>query len=134
MADSFDDLQQSYGRCLRNKGFIERFYEIFLNSHPAIAPMFANTDFTKQRLALRRGISIAIAHAGGSGLVKRGMEEMARVHSRAGRMPVDPALYMYWVDSLMQAVSEFDGEVTQKLIDRWRQGMAVTVKTFTGHY
>ena len=32
MADSYDDLQQSYGRCLRGKNFIERFYEIFLAS------------------------------------------------------------------------------------------------------
>lgn len=55
MADSYDDLQQSYGRCLRGKNFIERFYEIFLASHPDIAPMFAATDFQKQRMALRRG-------------------------------------------------------------------------------
>ena len=57
MADNYDDLQQSYGRCLRGKNFIERFYEIFLASHPDIAPMFAETDFQKQRMALRRGIS-----------------------------------------------------------------------------
>ena len=42
MSDQYEDLQQSYGRCLRDKRFIERFYEVFMASHPAIAPMFAD--------------------------------------------------------------------------------------------
>ena len=66
MSDKYEDLQQSYGRCLRDKQFIERFYERFTASHPAIAPLFARTDFSRQRMALRRGISVAIFHAAGS--------------------------------------------------------------------
>ncbi|PRH83699.1 globin [Arenimonas caeni] len=131
MADNFDDLQQSYGRCLRGKDFIERFYEIFLASHPAIGPMFAATDFQKQRLALRRGISMAISHAAGGGLVKRGIEQMADVHARSGRTPVDPALYPYWVDSLVKAVAETDPQFTPALERRWREGMSAVIQTFS---
>ena len=54
MSDQYEDLQQSYGRCLRDKHFIERFYQTFLASSPAIPPMFQTTDFNKQRMALRR--------------------------------------------------------------------------------
>jgi hemoglobin-like flavoprotein len=132
--NNFDDLQQSYGRCLRSKGFIERFYEIFLASHPAIAPMFASTDFTTQRMALRRGISMAISHADGSGLVRRGIDEMASVHARSGRAPVPPALYGHWVDSLLQAVSECDPQASPALLERWRLGMGAVVATFTARY
>jgi len=134
MRDQYDDLQQSYGRCLREKGFIERFYDIFLASHPDIGPMFANTDFQKQRLALRRGISIAISHAAGGTLVKHSMEHMADVHSRQGHAPVAPRYYALWVDSLLQAVSERDPEFSPALGARWRTGMALVVDTFTARY
>lgn len=134
MRDEFNDLQQSYGRCLRGKGFIERFYEIFLASHPDIEPMFSHTDFQKQRLALRRGISIAISHAAGGTLVKQSMEHMADVHSRKGHAPVDPKYYALWIDSLVRAVSETDPEFSPALGERWRTGMGVVVSTFTARY
>lgn len=130
MADNYDDLQQSYGRCLRDKRFIERFYEIFLASHPDIPPMFANTDFQKQRLALRRGMSVAISHAAGSGIVERTTNHMADVHSRHGRCPVPAGLYPYWVESMMQAIGECDPQADEALIARWRQAMGVVVRTF----
>jgi hemoglobin-like flavoprotein len=134
MSSNYDDLQQSYGRCLREKNFIERFYEIFLASHPDIAPMFAETDFQKQRMALRRGISSAISHAAGSALTKRTIDQMADVHSRKGHAPVAPELYRYWVESLVQAVGEIDPEVTSQLLERWRQGMGVVIDTFIKHH
>lgn len=134
MADQYDDLQASYGRCLRAGGFIERFYEIFLSSHPDIAPMFEKTDFRQQRLALRRGISIAISHAAGMGMVQRSVGEMAQVHSRKGRTPVRPTLYGYWIDSLLAAVRETDPEANPALIERWRTAMGKATAEFTSRY
>ena len=134
MPDPYYDLQQSYGRCLRDKNFIERFYEVFMASHPEIPGMFANTDFQKQRLALRRGISVAIFHASGSAVVKRTTEQMADVHSRAGRCPVSPYLYTYWVDSLIKVIAETDPEASERLLERWRQAMCVVTDTFTRRF
>jgi hemoglobin-like flavoprotein len=96
--------------------------------------MFAKTDFQKQRMALRRGISAAITHASGSSLSKSTTEQMAHVHSRKGHAPVRPDLYPYWVDSLVRAVKETDPEVTPELIARWRQGMKVVIDGFIQHY
>ena len=134
LTDQYEDLQQSYGRCLRGGRFIERFYEVFMDSHPSVRPMFATTDMGTQRLALRRGISVAIFHAAGSALSRRTTEEMARVHSCAGRSPVDPALYPYWVESLVQVVGETDPEATPALLARWRAAMEVVCGTFTRQY
>ena len=134
MADHYDDLQASYGRCLRAGGFIERFYEIFLASHPDIAPMFGKTDFRQQQVALRRGISIAISHAAGMAMVQRSVNEMAKVHARQGRTPVRPSLYGYWVDSLIAAVREFDPDANPALLERWRTAMGTVVATFTEQY
>ncbi len=134
MSDDYQDLQQSYGRCLRDKRFIERFYEVFMVSHPAIAPLFATTDMGRQRLALRRGISVAIFHAASSPLAERATREMAQVHSMKGRCPVDPALYPYWIDSLLAVIAETDPEADEVLLGRWRRAMAVVCATFTRSY
>jgi hemoglobin-like flavoprotein len=134
MPNNYDDLQQSYGRCLREKNFIERFYEIFLDSHPEIRPMFEKTDFQTQRMALRRGISAAISYAGGSSLTRRTIDQMADAHSLKGHAPVPPHLYPYWIDSLVRVVKEMDPQATPQLISRWRQGMAVVTDTFIRHY
>lgn len=134
MNTRYDTLQVSFGRCLRRPGFIERFYEILLASHPAIAPMFARTDFRGQRLALRRGISMAIAWAAGSTMVQRPMLQMIEVHSRTGRAPVEPALYACWVDCLLRAIDEFDTELTPELAREWREAMEKVVAHFARHY
>ena len=131
---NYDDLQVSFGRCLRRHGFIERFYEILLASHPAIPPMFARTDFRGQRLALRRGISMAIAWASGSAMVERPMRQMIEVHARSGRAPVEPALYRCWVDSLLAAIDEFETEATPVLRARWREAMEQVVEAFARSY
>jgi hemoglobin-like flavoprotein len=134
MSETFDDLQTSYGRCLRNGGFIARFYEIFVASHPDIPGLFKNTDFSVQFLALRRGISAAITHASGSTLSRRMMTEMAQVHSKRGRAPVPPTLYPYWVDSLLRAIAEHDPEYDFVLEQRWRKALDHTTEYFIAHY
>lgn len=133
-APNYDDLQVSFGRCLRRHGFIERFYEILLASHPAIPPMFERTDFRGQRLALRRGISMAISWASGSSMVERPMKHMIDVHSRAGRAPVEPALYLCWVESLLATIDEYEIELTPELRARWREAMTKVVEAFARHY
>lgn len=134
MSDQYQDLQQSYGRCLRQGDFIERFYEVFMASHPKVRELFATTDMGRQRLALRRGISVAIFHAAGSPLSRRATAEMACVHARRGRAPVDPALYPYWIESLLKVVAEADPEADEALLARWRQAMEVVCRTFERHY
>lgn len=134
MHDPFDDLQRSYGRCLRNPRFIERFYQIFMASHVDVPALFAHTDFSRQTMALRRGISAAIAHAGGSTLSQRTMMQMAQVHAKQGRAPVPPALYPYWVDSLLLAVAENDPHYSPQLGMRWRAAMQQVTAFFVRSY
>jgi hemoglobin-like flavoprotein len=132
--DTFDDLQTSYGRCLRSGRFIERFYEIFIASHPDVPKLFAHTDMGRQYFALRRGISAAISHAGGSTLAQRTMDDMAHAHSRTGRAPVPVALYPYWLESLLAAIRECDPECTPALLQRWRTAMDRTISFFVEHH
>lgn len=132
--DQFDDVQASYGRCLRQKGFISRFYEVLMESHPDIWPMFQRTDFGQQRKALRRGISISISFAAGSPSAKISMDHMADVHSRIGRAPVEPHYYQYWIDSLIKTISEVDPRFSPQLEKRWREAMQRTIDYFSQVY
>lgn len=134
MQDEFVDVQNSYGRCLRSGRFIERFYDILMDSHPAMRPAFARTDMARQRRALRQGLSNAILYGGGNALVQRTVEAVAELHSRRGRAPVPPKLYAYWVDSLVQAVRESDPQASPALEARWRQALAPVIATFTQRY
>ncbi len=134
MADNYNDVLQSYGRCLQTKRFIDRFYELLMDSHPAMRPAFARTDFSAQRRALRRGISTALMYAGGNAFVEEGVEKMAAVHSRRGRAPVEPKYYAYWLDSLLQAIQESDPQLSPVLEQRWREAMQVVIRRFTDGY
>lgn len=134
MTQFLADVQASYGRCLKERGFITRFYELLLERDERINQMFAKTDWSQQNKALRRGISIALTFAGGSSIVERSMKEMADAHSRKGRAPVDPALYIHWRESLVQAVSEFDPRFNDELGIDWQQALKTTTDYFTAHY
>ncbi|MCC5812158.1 MAG: globin [Ectothiorhodospiraceae bacterium] len=132
--DRYHDVQQSYGRCLQTKRFIDRFYEVLMESHPAMRPAFARTDFSAQRRALRRGISTALMYAGGESFVEEGVATMAHVHSRAGRAPVEPRYYTCWLESLVQTIRESDPQLTPALERRWREAMQVVIQRFTDAY
>ena len=131
---TFEGVQASYGRCLRDKRFISRFYELLLSRDPGIQRMFLNTNWSQQQRALRRGISIALTFASGSAIVERSMNEMAEVHSRKGRAPVDPMLYVHWRESLLEAVNAFDPKMTPELNEHWASALKVTTDHFTANY
>lgn len=132
--DNYDDLHQSYGRCLHNGGFIERFYDIFLDSHPEVKSAFASTDFDRQRRLLRRTLSNSIMFAAGSNIVKREVDKMAEIHSRRGHAPVQPHLYDYWVNSLIEAIREYDPQFGPQLENRWREAMGQIIRHFSSQY
>lgn len=132
--DSYDDLHQSYGRCLHKGGFIERFYAIFLESHPEVKAAFANTDFDRQRRLLRRTLSNSIMYAAGSNIVQREVDRMAEVHSRQGHAPVQPHLYDYWLNSLITAIGEYDPQFNPQLENRWREAMGQIIGHFANQY
>lgn len=126
--DNFGDVQQSFQRCVTRQGFLQRFYDIFMASHPDVRPMFEKTDFTQQLALLRHGLSASIAFAGGTRLGANVLNRIGSTHGRE-RMNINPALYPYWINSLMQAVSETDPKFNPQLDLRWRRAMEIA----TGH-
>jgi hemoglobin-like flavoprotein len=128
---SVDAVQQSFSRCTLKKGFVDRFYEIFLASHPSLKPMFAHTNFVEQKQLLRKGISMMLLFAQGNPMAKNAMDRLAKSHGPEG-MKIRPELYSYWVDGLMRAVAEFDPQFGPELDKAWREALAAGIGHISG--
>ncbi len=125
-------LLHSYGRCTMNPKFLDRFYEIFLGSHPAIGPMFRNTDFSKQKALLKTGVSMMVMHANGEAFAADSLQRIGKSHGPA-ELNIDPNLYQYWIDSLMAAIKECDKEYTENLGVEWRKILRAGVDYIVAH-
>jgi methyl-accepting chemotaxis protein/hemoglobin-like flavoprotein len=110
----------SFGRCSLNPKFLDRFYDIFLKSHPAIAPMFKHTDFARQKSLLKQGLTMMLMFADGSASATASLKKIAESHSPAGRWNIPHQLYPYWMNSLLAAVKECDTDFTSSLEAEWR--------------
>ena len=131
---SYSDVHQSYGRCRRTGGFAERFYERFVNADPRVAGAFKGTDWSQQKRALGQAVTTSISYAEGETFVRSTMERMAQVHSRKGRVPVQPALYGIWLDCMIETVRELDPKWDDALESRWRAALSPAIDLFIEHY
>lgn len=120
------DVVASYGRCCVHPAFFDRFYEIFLASAPAIRPMFARTNFAKQKSLLREGVSMLLMHLEGKSVGTACLDRLAESHSPS-RMNVTARLYELWITSLVKTVKEFDDECTADVEAEWRKALHVGV-------
>ena len=119
-AEVFDD---SLARCLSKHGFLDRFYDLFLASSPRVREAFANTDFAHQKKMLADSLSLMTSV---SGAPADELEELDRVARRHGKHDLDISydLYDLWLESLMQAVREFDGHFDRDVDRAWRNTLA----------
>jgi hemoglobin-like flavoprotein len=110
----------SFERCLAIPGFFNRFYELFLDSSPAIQEKFKNTDFRKQIQMVKKSLyrlTMATTQS------KESLAELGRVkktHSR-DQLNIEPYMYDLWLDSLLQTVKEYDKAWTPEVETSWRR-------------
>jgi len=126
-------LKDSFSRCCVNPAFLDRFYEIFLGSHPAIAPMFRNTNFARQKQLLRTGLAMMMMHVEGNQVGTQGLDRIAQSHSRK-QLNIDPSLYQYWTESLLTAIKECDPQCDARLEGDWRQALKAGVSHIAAKY
>ncbi|WP_165235454.1 globin [Aquisphaera insulae] len=117
-------VQQSFGRCLVNQAhgqsFLDAFYAEFLASDPRIKRLFSSTDLEKQKDLLKRGLTMLIMYAGGVGLAKAAIEQLAVKHGR-NQLNIDPTLYRLWLKSLSTCVRKYDRKYDDALGDLWNE-------------
>ena len=129
--ETFDD---SLARCNVKPGFLDRFYERFLEMSPKVSEKFSNTDFVRQKRALRASFHMMLLAAGdGETGTVRYLESLATSHGR-NQLDIGAELYDYWLDSLLAAVREFDRDWDHEVEAAWEQVMGVGIQYLLSHY
>ncbi len=126
-------IRASFDRCEAAGDFAERFYEVFLNSSPEIAPLFAKTDFKQQRKLLRASVYIMVTRDVDDPTAHDMLERIGHSHARA-KLNIRPDLYALWLDSLCETVKGMDSEWTPALEQSWRDDMAPGIALITSLY
>jgi hemoglobin-like flavoprotein len=134
-AESLLAVNQSYGRCTADPLFFDSFYENFMKSSPAIAAMFKNTDFKKQKEMLRSTITFVIMYAKdpAGGFVGEKLRHVGNIHSR-GKLNVAPNMYPLWIESLLMTVKRHDKQCTPEVERSWRQVLVPAIDLLKSLY
>jgi hemoglobin-like flavoprotein len=126
-----DIVMQSYGRCCASATFFDDFYQQFLQSSPEVRAKFTNTDMPAQKLLLRQGILNLVLFA--RGLPPTKLQALAKSHSREN-LDIQPHLYNYWVDALINTVEQHDGQASMETHHAWREVLAKGIEVIQSGY
>ena len=124
----------SLQRCNADPRFLDLFYEAFLASSPKVREKFKNTDFVRQKRALRASLQlILLAATGESGGPERYLKDIATQHS-ARHLAIGAELYDLWLDSLLATVQECDPQFTPDVSAAWEAVMMVGIHYMCTRY
>ncbi|MCC6143746.1 MAG: globin, partial [Candidatus Hydrogenedentes bacterium] len=104
----------------------DKFYERFVTSDPRIGPYFLSTDFKKQKNLLKDGVGRALSFAAGDSGSVSFVENLSVTHNRS-HMNILPELYPYWLNSLLETLSETDPKWSRSLENEWRDALQKTI-------
>lgn len=126
-----DAVFQSYGRACNSPHFFEDFYAIFMAKSPDVRAMFENTNMESQRGLLRSGIMNLVLCARGMPDTK--IRALGESHSKKN-MNINPALYSFWLDALMESLHKHDEEFNSTLEVSWRNALLPSIEIMTASY
>ena len=118
-AEDIEVFNDSLERCTSHPEFLGRFYEFFLASSPEVAEKFKNTNFARQKRALKASLYLLIFASEGKPEGTAHLDRMAETHG-PGNMNIPPQMYDLWLESLLKAVQEFDIAFNPRVEKAWR--------------
>lgn len=126
--------EDSLARCNAEPAFLEQFYETFLASSPKVREKFKDTDFTRQKRALRASLHMMLLAAEDEEKgPERYLKELANLHSRR-ELDVGAELYDLWIDSLLATVRKCDPQFEPRVEEAWEAVMMIGVSYLLSHY
>jgi len=110
--------QRALGDGSYNVDFIQHFYDIFIARSDEVRELFSHTDMSRQKTMLHDSLEFMVDF-----FVAREtnpqIEHIAKVHGPSGKN-IRPDLYDLWLESLVEAVREFDPEFSKSTEIAWR--------------
>ncbi len=82
--EAFEAVKQSFDRCGESEDFYDTFYEVFLAKSPEIPPLFAQTEFKKQKQLLKATITVMVRHPVREEQSRTVLEKVGETHNRVG--------------------------------------------------
>lgn len=133
-AQVLQTMEASLKRVTSRPEFLDRFYDIFLNSSPKVKEKFAHTNFHKQKIALQGSLFGMVKYAH-SGITANEdfMKEVAERHSSRA-LAIGSELYDLWLDSLLKTVEECDPESSPAVLEAWECVMSDGIRYFLTRY
>lgn len=119
---ALERFEASMDRCLADPRFLERFYETFMASSPAVAAKFSNTNLPRQIKMLEDSLRLVLKAAGGLEEGRAHLAQIAESHSRRG-LGIEEELYVLWLGSLVKAAEQSDPEWSPALDATWRAAL-----------
>lgn len=122
MHDYDEIFKRSFARAVGNgsynRDFIGRFYDVFMSQSEEVSDLFKSTNMSAQKTMLHDSLQ-HMADFYSSRRTNEYMQHIAKIHSQSG-LDIPERLYSQWLDSLLQAVSEFDPQYDESVELSWR--------------
>lgn len=131
--EGLETVKHSYGRATLKPQFFDRFYEIFLGSNPSFKPLFQHTDLNKQKQLLKTGVAMMLSHLEGKPAGTMTLDRIGKSHAK-NQLNIQPALYQYWIESLVAAAKECDSKWTPAIEHAWQKALRAGVDYITEQY
>lgn len=128
MVSAQDQVMASYHRARQSNKLFDTFYGVFLGKSSDIPPMFARTDFTRQKLMLRQSLLEMMIFSRAT--AER--DEIDRLAERHRRLNVPPHHYDLWLDSLCESLWRHDPKFNPELERLWREVMHPGIDVMRG--
>ena len=123
----------SLRRCSARAGFLDHFYLLFMASSPQVREKFAETDFVRQKIALRASLhAMTLAVADGEAGMDRYLRDLAVKHGRSD-LNIGAGMYDFWINALLATVREYDPEFTPEVEAAWESVMEFGVRYMLHH-
>ena len=114
--------------------FLDRFYERFLESSPKVREKFVDTDFIRQKRALRTSFHLMLLAAeDGNRGPERYLKDLAERHGRE-QLGIGAEYYDLWLDSLLATVRVCDPEFSPEVEQAWERVMMVGIDYMLSKY
>ena len=123
--------KRSLARCTAKKNFLDRFYQRLLAASPDVALLFRDTDLVRQKLLLKRSLSILMMFALDEQLTRAtlDLQALAEVHHRRR---IAAPLYDLWLDCMLATVRECDPRYDAAVERAWRLTLAPGIAFMKG--
>ena len=136
MIDYEDLFNTSYWRATRTEkdgaGFLDAFYQRFLNSSPVVEDKFKHTDMETQKQALKESL-FHMCDFFASNVADDHIQQISQLHGKSG-MGIPPLLYDLWLECLIETVREYDPEFRPDVELAWRLVMISGITYMKFHY